>query len=211
MVHATLKFCYLCNTFEWVSLLYLFQLMLLSQHTFLTFITPSIWNGPPAKKIIFLPARSTKLQFSRKRKQVPNNEPSNNIAPISIPKTTKCFVSPYPITYKKPFITPASQKMGAYFIKTSLSELILRPTHQRPNLAWTMQELGSAAENQSPYPDTSLINRVAVQVGGKRYATTRAWTEDFVVEVWCFQKMLASQNRPTKNVNSRIYQDLSLN
>ena len=37
-----------------------------------------------------------------------------------------------------------------------------------------MQELGSATENQSPYPDTSLINRVAVQVGGKRYAPTRA-------------------------------------
>ena len=37
-----------------------------------------------------------------------------------------------------------------------------------------MQELGSATENQSPYPDTSLINRVAVQVGGKKYAPTSA-------------------------------------
>ena len=78
-----------------------------------------------------------------------------------------------------------------------------------------MQELGSATENQIPYPDTSLINRVAVQVGGKRYAPTRAWAKDFVVEVWCFPgeaKMLVSQNRPTKNyINSIIYQDLSLN
>ena len=73
-----------------------------------------------------------------------------------------------------------------------------------------MQELGSATENQSPYPD--MINRVAVQVGGKRYAPTRAWAKDFVVEVWCFPgeaKMLASQNRTTKN--SITYQDLSLN
>ena len=100
---------------------------------FLQLLTPSIWNWPPAKKIILLLVRSTKLQFSRKRTQVPNNEPSNNIEPISIPKTTKCFVSPYPITYKKPSITPASEKMGAHFIKTSLIEFILRPTHQRPN------------------------------------------------------------------------------
>ena len=75
-----------------------------------------------------------------------------------------------------------------------------------------MQELGSATKNQSPYPGTSSINRVVVQEGGKRYAPTRAWTKDFVVEVWCFPgeaKMLASQNRTTKN--SITYQDLSLN
>ena len=78
-----------------------------------------------------------------------------------------------------------------------------------------MQELGSATKNQSPYPGTSSINRVVVQEGGKRYAPTRAWTKDFVVEVWCFPgeaKMLASQNRTTKNYfNSITYQDLSLN
>ena len=78
-----------------------------------------------------------------------------------------------------------------------------------------MQELGSATENQSPYPGTSLIIKVVAQVSGKRYAPTRAWTKDFVVEVWCFPgeaKMLPSQNRTTKNyVNSVIYQDLSLN
>ena len=75
-----------------------------------------------------------------------------------------------------------------------------------------MQELGSATKNQIPYPGTSSINRVVVQEGGKRYAPTRAWTKDFVVEVWCFPgeaKMLASQNRTTKN--SITYQDLSLN
>ena len=62
--------------------------------------------------------------------------------------------------------------------------------------------ISRATENQSPYPDTSLINRVAVQVGGKKYAPTSAWTKDFVVEVSCFPveaKMLASQNRTTKN------------
>ena len=36
-----------------------------------------------------------------------------------------------------------------------------------------MQELGSATEKQSPYPGTSLINIVVVQVGGKRYPPTR--------------------------------------
>ena len=61
-----------------------------------------------------------------------------------------------------------------------------------------MQELGSVTENQSPYPGTSLINKVVAQVSGKRYAPTRDWTEDFVIEVWCFPeeaKLLASQNR----------------
>ena len=37
-----------------------------------------------------------------------------------------------------------------------------------------MQELGSATENQSPYPGTSLIIKVVAQVSGKRYAPTRA-------------------------------------
>ena len=78
-----------------------------------------------------------------------------------------------------------------------------------------MQELGSATENQSPYPGTSLINIVVVQVGGKRYPPTRDWTKDFVIEVWCFPevaKMLASQNRTGRNyVISITYQVLSLN
>ena len=78
-----------------------------------------------------------------------------------------------------------------------------------------MQELGSATENQSPYPGTSLIIKVVAQVSGKRYAPTRAWTKDFVIEVWCFAeeaKMSALQNRTGRNyVISITYQVLSLN
>ena len=32
------------------------------------------------------------------------------------PKTTKSLVSPYPIIYNKPSVTPTSQKMGAHFV-----------------------------------------------------------------------------------------------
>ena len=106
---------------------------------FLQLLTPSTWNRSPAKKVIILPAGSTKLQFSRKRTQVPNNESSTILHQfldyklLFIPKTTKGFVNPYLITYNKPLVTPVSQKLGAHFIKKSLSEPILRPTHQRPN------------------------------------------------------------------------------
>ena len=71
---------------------------------------------------------------------------------LFIPKATKGLVNSYPITYNKPPVKPVSQKIGAHFIKTSLSEPILRPTHQCLNKIWTMQELGSATENPQSIP-----------------------------------------------------------